>query len=126
MNRVEISGGLVRDPELAFTAGGAARCEFTVAVNEARWSSKEQAQVVDTTYVSCQAWFWLAEDIAEREYQKGDEVLVVGRLSQRTIEKKDGTKEQKTRVEVVTVTLVKSRRPVRSEEPSYAPGEEPF
>ena len=71
MNRVELTGGLVRDPELRYTPGGAPVCEFTVAVNEAGWNAKERKQDVFTTFVSVQAWMSLAEQIAERTKERG-------------------------------------------------------
>lgn len=138
MNRVEISGGLTRDPELRFLTGsGAAVLNMTVAVNEARWSAKDSAQVVVTSYISCEAWLSLAEEIADSDLKKGDEVYVVGRLSQSKIEKPDGKSESKTRVEVLAWSLVRSRRmsstrvnaqqePDPVPPPGYNPGEEPF
>lgn len=129
MNRVEVSGGMTRDGELRFLPSGAAVYDFTLAVNEARWSKKDGAQVVFTTYVSCQAWASLAEEMAERNLGKGDEILVLGRLSQSSFEKSDGTKETKTRVTVQSYSVVRSKAvaSVRPEPVSeYVAGEEPF
>lgn len=129
MNRVEITGGLTRDPELRFLPSGTAVCSMTVAVNDAVWSSKESAQVVRTTYVSVTAWSSLGEEVAEADLRKGDEVYVLGKLTQSKFEKSDGTSEQKTRVAMISYSVIRSKsgatqRPADPEPPRV--GEEPF
>jgi single-strand DNA-binding protein len=107
MNRVELIGGLVRPPDLRYTPGGLAVCEVSIAVNDARYDSQAKAQTVSTTYVAVNAFGLTAETLAALD--KGDEVYVLGQLSQRTIEKKDGTKEQKTRVDAHVVVVTRQR-----------------
>lgn len=128
MNKVEITGGLVRDPELRFTQNGFAIMELTVAVNEPRYDSKEKSQVVNTSYIACVAFGWLAESIADLDMHKGDEAYVIGKLDQRTIEKDDGSKESKTKVEIVQLSPMKVRTGQRREETPkpVAQDEEPF
>lgn len=109
MNKVEIQGGLTRDPELRFLPSGMPVCEFSMALNGTRYDKDARAQVVTTTFVTCQAWGDAAEEFAG-EFGQGDEVYVMGRLDQRTIEKRDGTKESKTRIEVLFWHAVRKRR----------------
>lgn len=111
MNRVELRGGLTRDAEIkAVGQHNVLLCEFTVAVNGARYDSAAQAQVVTTTFVTVNAWGEIAEQIADRGgLARGDEVYVLGELDQREVEKRDGTKERKTRVNAFVVTDVRRR-----------------
>jgi single-strand DNA-binding protein len=110
VNRVEISGGLTRDPEIRYTNGGFPILEFTVAVSGTRYDSGERKQVVTTSYISCTVVGDRAEEFAD-SHGKGDEVLVLGELDQRSFEKRDGSKESKTRVSVMSVHTLRSRRP---------------
>lgn len=129
MNRVELQGGLTRDVELRRLDTGLPVVEMSVAVNEARWSKAEGKQTVTTTYVSCQAFGWMADQIGELVLCKGDEVYIVGKLNQRSISRQDGTKEQKTRVDIITLTPTRRRAPApppQDAPPVYAEGEEPF
>lgn len=142
MNRTEISGGLVRDPELTYMErSGSALCEITLAVNGARYNFEERQQEVTTSYIAVKAWGSLAEDLAEADIAKGDELLVVGELEQRTVEKRDKSKESKTHVKALSFAVVRRRgagaspagraRPSGPPPPTAPPGgygddEEPF
>lgn len=153
MNRVEIAGGLTRDAELRFTPSGAAVLNMTVAVNGTRYDGDSRQQVVTTSYISVEAWGSLAEEAAEQDIVKGCEVYVLGELTQSTTEKRDGSKESKTRVRAMMIHVTRRRggsaqaraavasaadlprpTPSRSAEPpphsepppGYGPDEEPF
>jgi single-strand DNA-binding protein len=119
VNRVEIIGGLVREPELRFLPSGAAVCEFTLAVNGTRWDRDAKAQVVSTVFVACNLWEAEAESFADLGLERGDEIYVLGALDQRVIEKKDGSKESKTRVRAQVVHPTRRRSLARG-------GREPF
>lgn len=130
MNRVEISGGLVRDPEFTYLGSGFPVMNLTVAVNEPEWSSQEKKQVVHTTYVAVSLGGSIAEDTAEKDLQKGDEVYVLGRLTQREVEKSDGSKERKTRVQGAVISVVRRGRPRAAQQPQQSgwtanPNEDP-
>lgn len=128
MNRVEIRGGLTRDAEVRFVGqNSTALMEMTVAVNGTRYDHQSQSQVVKTTYVTVQVWGLLAEEVMEGYgLVKGDEVYVVGELDQTEHEKRDGTKDRKTRVVAFDVNVLRARnarrRPVQQAPP---PPEEP-
>ena len=111
MNRVEIRGGLVRDPELRLVgAYSTPLLEMTVAVNGTRYDSQSRSQVVKTTFVSVQVWGHRGEEVMEKyQLAKGDEVYVLGELDQYEQEKADGTKERKTRVTGLLLDVLRSR-----------------
>jgi single stranded DNA-binding protein len=94
LNRVELVGGLTRDPVLRDGRHGGVFVEVTVAVNGTRWDGS--AQVVTTTFVTVLAYGPPADML--RELTKGDEVYVLGELGQREVPKSDGGVEKKTRV----------------------------
>jgi len=94
-NTVTLVGNLTRDPELKFLNSGTALCNFGIAVNR-RWQQdgewQEEAHFFDVT-----AWRDLAENIAET-IQKGDRVIIEGRLQFRQWEAEDGGNRSKVEV----------------------------
>ena len=84
-NRVILAGNLTRDPELRFTQSGTPVCGFGLAVN--RVFSKND----EVDFFNVSAWRDLGERVANYT-NKGDPVLVEGRLQYRTWEAQDGTK----------------------------------
>lgn len=90
--QVHIAGNLVEDPTLRFTPSGAAICSFRIAAGERRKNAATgEWEDGDTTFLSITTWRQVAENCAE-SLAKGDAVIVSGRLKQRTVEGKDGTK----------------------------------
>ena len=85
MNKLTIIGNLTADPELRTTPSGVSVCTFTVAVN--RRSSKEDRQ---TDFFRVAAWRQLGETCS-RYLAKGRKVCVVGEVSARAYEGKDGS-----------------------------------
>ena len=102
LNKVLFIGNLTRDPELKYTPGGKAVCEFGMAVNT-KWSGGE-----DTYFCECQIWEKRAEVIAEY-FHKGDPIFVEGRLKREEWTGKDGTKKSKTRVLVHNFEFIGSK-----------------
>lgn len=90
-NKAVIGGNLTKDPELRFTSTGKAVCEFTLAINRRRGTTDS----VD--FVSVTAWEDLAHIIADHK-QKGDGVIVEGRVRYDAWEAPDGSKRSKVTV----------------------------
>jgi single-strand DNA-binding protein len=93
---VTITGNLTDDPEVTFTQGGAAVCNFRVAVTPRvkqgdRWTDGE------TSYFRITAWRDLAAHIGD-SLTKGDRVIVQGQLRTRSWETPEG--ERRSVVEV--------------------------
>lgn len=76
MNNVTLMGRLTRDPELKRTSKDNSYCNFTLAVN--RPKIKDNPQEAD--FIPCVAWNKTAE-IIESWLQKGDRLIVMGRLN---------------------------------------------
>lgn len=83
MNKLIITGNLVRDPETRQTPNGLTICSFTIAVNR-------RGKDNDVDYFRVTAWRQLAEN-CQRFLSKGRKVLVVGAATLSTYTKKDGT-----------------------------------
>jgi single-strand DNA-binding protein len=98
---IEIAGNLTRDPELRFTQGGKAVASFSVAVNK---RFQQNGEWVDgpTTFFTCNAWEALGENLAA-SCQKGDRVIVRGRIESRAWETTEGEKRTSWEIHVEDV-----------------------
>jgi single-strand DNA-binding protein len=96
---ITIVGNITGDPELRFTASGAAVANFTVA-STPRTFDKATSEWKDgeTLFMRCSIWREAAENVAE-SLTRGTRVVVVGRLKQRSYEK-DGDKKTVIELEV--------------------------
>ena len=105
INSVVIGGNLTRDPELRYTAQGAAVCDINVAVNKS-WTDKKTGQKKDeVAFIEVTCWARTAE-IAAEYLKKGSPVIVEGELKQDRWESQDGKKNSKTKVQANKVHLV--------------------
>jgi single-strand DNA-binding protein len=97
---ITVVGNLTADPELRFTASGAAVANFTVA-STPRHLDKASGQWVDgeALFLRCSIWRQAAENVAE-SLTRGTKVIVQGRLKQRSFETKEGEKRTVIELEV--------------------------
>ncbi len=109
-NTVTITGRMVGDADLRFTAKGAAVATFTLADTPRK---KQGDQWVDgvTLFIKCSVWRQQAENLAE-SVRKGDLVTVTGKLAQENWEAKDGTKRSAVVVDVTEVAAALGQHPV--------------
>lgn len=90
MNKLFITGNLVRDPELRTTTSGVSVCTFTVAVNRRQTAAQRQnGQQTEADYFRVSAWRELGENCA-KWLIKGRKVAVVGPVSVSTHAANDG------------------------------------
>ncbi|HNZ41018.1 MAG TPA: single-stranded DNA-binding protein [Clostridia bacterium] len=94
MNKVILMGRLTRDPELRATATGTPVASFSLAVNR-RFAAKD-AQV-QADFFNVTAWSKQGEFV-NNYYRKGMQVVVIGRLQNRTWEDQEGKKRYATDV----------------------------
>lgn len=89
---ITVVGNLTDDPELRFTASGAAVANFTVA-STPRFFDKNTNDWKDgdALFLRCSIWRQAAENVAET-LTKGARVIVQGRLKQRSYETREGEK----------------------------------
>ena len=95
---ITVVGNLTADPELRFTASGAAVANFTVASTPRTFDRQaNEWKDGDTLFMRCSIWREAAENVAE-SLTKGTRVIVQGRLVQRSYETRAG--EKRTVVEL--------------------------
>jgi single-strand DNA-binding protein len=96
-NQVTLVGNLTDDPELKFTANGAAVANFRLAVTP-RVREGDSWKDGETSFFRINVWRQMAENVAET-MTKGSRAVVVGRLRQRSWETPEGEKRTVTEVE---------------------------
>lgn len=89
VNKAILMGRLGKDPELKFTPGGTAVCNFSIATSR-RWKGQDGQKQEATTWHNIVAWGKTAEAIKEY-FVKGQEIHIIGRIENRSYEAKDGT-----------------------------------
>lgn len=100
MNRIQLMGRLTRDPEVRYTQTGRAVASFSVAVRRYTGPNSQNREEVD--FIDVVAWGVLAESCGNT-LQKGQMIMVDGRLQIRSYEAQDG---QKRRVAEVVANSV--------------------
>jgi single-strand DNA-binding protein len=89
---ITVVGNLVDDPELRFTAAGAAVAKFRIASTPRRFNkTTNQWEDGDSLFLTCSVWRQAAENVAE-SLARGVRVIVQGRLKQRSYEDGQGVK----------------------------------
>lgn len=114
MNEVNLSGNLVRDPDVRFTPKGTAKCSFTIAQNIGKETHKRGH------FFRCVAWKDVAEGIAEK-YTRGKPIQVRGMLTQDQWTDKDGIKKSEVVIVVFEATVPEyAKEQDRAEDPDLA------
>ena len=93
MNKTMLMGRLTQDPEIRYTTTNKAVCNFRLAVK--RRFSKQGEE--DTDFFSVTAWEKTGE-FCNSYFHKGQQVLVIGRLHNRTWNDEQGGKRTLTEV----------------------------
>jgi single-strand DNA-binding protein len=97
---ITVVGNLTADPELRFTASGAAVANFTVASTPRTFDrASNEWKDGEALFLRCNIWRQAAENVAE-SLSRGSRVIVSGRLKQRSFETKEGDKRTVIELEV--------------------------
>lgn len=91
MNNIVIAGNIGQQPELRVTPSNMAVCEFTVASTTGKDDKKK------TTWFNIVCFNQTAENVSA-SLNKGDKVVIQGRMETDEYKKKDGTQGKFTRV----------------------------
>jgi single-strand DNA-binding protein len=95
MNKAIIMGRLTKEPELRYTStNNTPVCSFTLAVNR---SYSKQGEEKQADFIPVVAWNKLAE-ICGKYFQKGRQVVVVGRIQTRTWDDNEGKRHYVTEI----------------------------
>ncbi len=95
-NKVQLIGNLGNDPEIILMENGTKLAKFSLATNETYKNAKGE-KVTDTQWHNIVAWGKLAE-ISEDFLSKGKEVMIEGKLMNRTYETNEGEKRYITEI----------------------------
>ena len=117
MNKVVLIGRLTRDPELRYTSGNAAVCNFTIAVDRPFNSNTQER---GTDFIPIVVWNKQAENV-KNYLTKGSQVAVEGRMQVRNYDDNNGQKRYVTEVIANSVEFMGSKN---SNNGSSMPSEE--
>lgn len=98
-----IEGRVTADPELRFTPAGHGVASFTVAAND-RVKDGDNWKDGEAAFFRCSVWRQQAENVAE-SLRRGDHVVVVGKMKQRSYETREGEKRTVLEVECSLVAI---------------------
>lgn len=97
INKVIIIGNLGKDPEMKYTASGAAIANITVATSET-WNDKQSGEKQEKTEWHRIVAFGRLAEIMGEYIQKGSQVYIEGKLQTRKWQDKDGNDRYTTEV----------------------------
>jgi len=127
-----IIGNLTADPELRFINSGAAVVNFTVASTPRIYDKATQEwKDGEALFMRCSLWRDAAENVAE-SLHRGNRVIVVGKLKQRSYEK-DGDKRTTIEMDVEEIgpslkyaiaTPEKASRGAKASSTAWAPSDD--
>lgn len=107
MNNVQLSGRLVKDPDVRWTTAGKQVCAFTIASQR---PFKNANGEYDADFINCIAWEKTAELIGNH-FSKGDSIMVPqGRIQVRSYDGNDGNKRWTTEIVVERVEFMESKK----------------
>lgn len=120
-----IVGNVGRDPEMRYTQGGTAVCDFSVAVSRKWTDQRSGEQREKTTWVRVSAWNKLAE-VCNQYVKAGMRVLVTGEVDASAWIGQDGAAKATLELTAKEVKFL-SRKEDASADSAPEPGHEiPF
>lgn len=109
LNRAQVLGNIVRDPEKRQTTSGQQVASFSIATNRA-WTDASGAKQEQAEYHNIVAWGKLA-DIIGSYAKKGTKIYAEGRLQTRDWQGQDGVKRYRTEIVADNVILLDRATP---------------
>ncbi len=89
VNKAIILGSLGQDPDIRYTASGAAVANISIATNE-QWKDKESGEMQERTEWHRVVFFGRLAEIVGEYLRKGSQVYVEGRIQTRKWQDKEG------------------------------------
>lgn len=106
-NKVQLVGNLGMNPEVRTTETGKKMARMSVATNESYKNAKGE-WVKETQWHNLIAWGKTAE-IIEQKLQKGNEIMIEGKLMHREYTDKTGIKRNITEVQVTDLLMLEKK-----------------
>ncbi len=108
INKVILIGNLGNDPDVRYTAGGAAVTNISLATT-ASWRDKESGEQQDRTEWHRIVFFGRLAEIVGEYLRKGSQVYVEGRLQTRKWQDKEGNDRYSTEIVANEMQMLGSR-----------------
>jgi single-strand DNA-binding protein len=108
VNKVILVGNLGRDPEIKYTASGAAIANITVATSES-WNDKQTGEKVEKTEWHRVVAFQRLAEIMGEYLKKGSQVYIEGKLQTRKWQDQNGQDRYSTEVVANDMQMLGSR-----------------
>ena len=108
VNKVILVGNLGRDPEIKYTASGAAVANITIATSES-WNDKQTGEKVEKTEWHRVVAFQRLAEIMGEYLRKGSQVYIEGKLQTRKWQDQSGQDRYTTEVVANDMQMLGSR-----------------
>jgi len=108
VNKVILVGNLGRDPEMKYTASGAAIANITIATSES-WNDKQTNERVEKTEWHRVVAFQRLAEIMGEYLKKGSQVYIEGRLQTRKWQDQNGQDRYTTEIVANDMQMLGSR-----------------
>ena len=108
INKVILIGNLGNDPDVRYTAGGAAVSNISLATTES-WKDRESGEQQEKTEWHRVVFFGKLAEIVAEYLKKGSQVYVEGRLQTRKWQDKEGNERYTTEIVASEMTMLGGR-----------------
>lgn len=108
VNKVILIGNMGKDPEIRYTAGGAAIANVTIATSES-WKDKNTGEQVEKTEWHRVVFFNRLAEIVGEYLKKGSKIYVEGRLQTRKWQDQQGQDRYTTEIVANEMQMLDSR-----------------
>ena len=108
VNKVILVGNLGKDPEVKYTANGAAVANITVATSES-WNDKQSGEKQEKTEWHRVVFFRRLAEIAGEYLRKGSQVYIEGKLQTRKWQDQNGQDRYTTEIVANEMQMLGSR-----------------
>jgi single-strand DNA-binding protein len=104
VNRVIVSGRLVKDPVVKTLPSGTIITKFSIAVNR-KYKNKNGKWMEETSFFDIEAYGKLAERMGS-QFSKGYKVIIEGELRQKKWQSSTGQKKSRVKIIAKKVSLI--------------------
>jgi single-strand DNA-binding protein len=108
VNKVILVGNLGKDPDMKYTASGAAIANITVATSES-WNDKQTGEKVEKTEWHRVVFFRRLAEIVGEYLRKGSQVYIEGKLQTRKWQDQNGQDRYTTEIVASEMQMLGSR-----------------
>ena len=108
LNKVMLIGNLGADPEIRYTAGGAAVANVRLATADT-WRDKDSGETQERTEWHRVVFFGRLAEIVEQYVKKGSQIYIEGRLRTRKWQDKEGNEKFSTEIVASDMQMLGAR-----------------